>query len=84
MFLLASASFAGCGGEELAPDVEEIEEIEAPFESDIATLMDFELDGEILTTPASAYSPAIRAQMFYGVGALNAAPQPEAKAGTEV
>jgi len=44
---------------------------DAPFSSDVATLMDFEFDGEALTTSSWNSKGAIRAQMLFTVGQLN-------------
>ncbi len=55
----------------LAKEDDNVASYEAPFSSAIATLLDFEFDGQ-LTVPTSAnYLPAIRSQMFYTVGHLN-------------
>lgn len=62
------ASLAGCGGEAddgTAVDVD-------PFTSDAATLLQFEFDGELVTSVASPLRPQVKAQLFYLVGQLNA------------
>ena len=45
-----------------------------PFTSDVATLLDFEFDGELTSSTAGNTKGQIRAQMLYTVGHLNAEP----------
>ncbi len=74
-------SVAGCGadpedldegtepGTEVpAPPVE----LEQPFTSDVATLMDFTFNGELTSTAGSNTAGQVRAQLLFTVGQLNA------------
>ena len=45
--------------------------VDQPFTSDVATLLDFEFDGELVTTSAANLKGQVRAQMMYTVGQLN-------------
>jgi hypothetical protein len=48
--------------------------VEEKFASDVATLLQFEFDGELTTTQATNRTGAIKAQMFFTVGHLNGEP----------
>ena len=73
---LASLSFAsGCAvSAERGDDEEEGVEYEQPFVSDIATLMDFEFDGELTSSIGTNAAGQIKTQMFFTVGHFNAEP----------
>lgn len=47
---------------------------EAPFTSDVATLMDFEFDGELTSSSNSNQKGQIRAQLMFLVGHINGEP----------
>lgn len=55
-----------------AEDPSEAVEYEAPFTSDVATLMNLEFDGELLTNSATNPKGAVRDQLLYTVGLFNA------------
>ncbi len=61
---------AACGGE---PE-EEVKELEQPFTSDVATLMDFEFDGELASASIANTRALIKAQLLFSVGSINAEP----------
>ncbi len=65
--LLACAAPPADGEEEASGVVE----YEAPFTSDVATLLDFEFDGEVLTNNAANPRGAVRDQLLYTVGLFN-------------
>ncbi|MGZ3416903.1 MAG: hypothetical protein ACXVEE_03505 [Polyangiales bacterium] len=71
--MVGFVALAGCavqsnnGPEDEDPNVE----LEAPFTSDVATLLDFELDGELLTSNATNVKSQVRAQMLFTVGQIN-------------
>src|SRR4051812_47725375 len=48
--------------------------VEEKFASEVATLLQFEFDGELTTTQATNVTGAIKAQMFFTVGHLNGEP----------
>lgn len=48
--------------------------IEQPFTSDVATLLDFDFDGELTSTSGSNVKGQVRAQLMYTVGHLNGEP----------
>src|SRR5262249_59521854 len=48
--------------------------IEQPFTSDVATLLDFDFDGELTSTSGSNIKGQVRAQLMYTVGHFNAEP----------
>lgn len=50
----------------------DVAELDEPFSSDVATLMDFEFDGETMGPSATNAKGAIRAQLLFTVGAFNA------------
>ncbi len=56
---------AGCG----APT--ETVEYDEPFTSDVATLLDFEFDGELTTASSGNWTGQIRSQMMFTVGHIN-------------
>ena len=60
---------AACGAGPEAPV-----EYDAPFTSDVATLLDFEFDGELTSSQSTNVSGQVRAQLLYTVGSLNAEP----------
>lgn len=64
----------GCAIEAERGDEEASVEYEQPFTSAVATLMNFEFDGELLTTSNTNLSGQVRAQMLYTVGHFNAEP----------
>ena len=64
---LLCASLAGCGG----PEGDDVED-DQHFTSDVATLMQFEFDGELLTAQNANLRTQVKAQLFYTVGQLNA------------
>jgi hypothetical protein len=67
--LLMSAlvlSLAGCAG-----GADEPAEYDQPFTSDVATLLNFEFDGQLTAATASNLKGLIRAQLLYTVGHLN-------------
>lgn len=73
---LAASSLFGCAvaadhGEE---GEEEAVEYEQPFVSDVATLMDFEFDGEIVGSSSTNLTGQIRAQLMFTVGHFNGEP----------
>src|SRR5262249_8471084 len=49
-------------------------QLEQPFTSDVATLMDFDFDGELTSTSGTNVKGQVRAQLMYTVGHLNAEP----------
>jgi len=49
-------------------------QIEQPFTSDVATLLDFDFDGELTSSSGTNVKGQIRAQLMYLVGHLNAEP----------
>jgi hypothetical protein len=63
---LLSLLMIGCG----APPPETIE-YDEPFTSDVATLMNFEFDGELTSATNGNWTGQIRAQLMYTVGHLN-------------
>jgi hypothetical protein len=63
-----TAFAAGCAAVSGTPPAEEYEE---PFSSDVATLLDFEFDGELTTAVYGNWTGQIRAQLMYTVGHLN-------------
>ena len=64
--LAAAVALAGCGAASTAP-----EEYDQPFTSDVATLLDFDFDGELTAAAGSNPRGHIRAQLLYTVGSLN-------------
>jgi len=48
--------------------------IEQPFTSDVATLLDFDFDGELTSTSGSNVKGQVRAQLMYTVGHFNGEP----------
>ncbi len=69
--LLTAPLLPACGTGE--PDTE-VGELEQPFTSDVATLLDFEFDGELSTTSIASPRTQIKAQLMYTVGHINAEP----------
>ena len=65
--LCASLALSACGGPE-APLLED----DQNFTSDVATLLQFEFDGELATTLNANLRTQVKAQLFYAVGQLNA------------
>src|SRR6266568_8149469 len=77
--LLALAAFpAGCGDNlsgQIGDGVERPNaELEQPFTSDVATLVDFAFDGELTSTSGTNIRGQVRAQLMYTVGHLNGEP----------
>jgi hypothetical protein len=75
--VLASLSFAtGCAvSADRGDDAEDDNvEYEQPFVSDVATLMDFDFDGELTSSSGSNLTGQIKTQLFYTVGHFNAEP----------
>jgi len=71
----AIAAGNGCAVQPETGDEEsEVVEFEQPFTSDVATLLDFEFDGELLTNSNTNLKGQVRAQMLYTVGHINAEP----------
>ncbi len=68
LFPAVALLLGGC----VAPIEEPTEELEEPFSSDIATLMNFEFDGELASSTNANPAGQIRAQLLYTVGHLNA------------
>ncbi len=66
---LFGAFIAGCGAD--VADIREEGVKEDPFSSDIATLMIFELDGEVVAPSSWSASTMIEDQMLYTIGQLN-------------
>jgi hypothetical protein len=64
--LLVGLSLVGCSSDSV-----EAEESEQAFSSNRATLLDFELDGELETNSAFSPEREIKQQLLYSVGALN-------------
>jgi hypothetical protein len=48
--------------------------LEEPFTSDVATLLDFDFDGELVSSSGANVKGQVRAQLLYTVGHLNAEP----------
>ena len=72
VIMLAIAPLAGCGGPAAAND--ESQSAQQPFASALATLMNFEFDGELVVTSSVTTRTAptvIRRQLYYTVGQLN-------------
>ncbi|MEO7093108.1 MAG: hypothetical protein ABI175_07655 [Polyangiales bacterium] len=65
------AASADDRGDEEAPVTNGVEE---KFASDVATLLQFEFDGELTTSQSANATGAIKAQMFFTVGHLNGEP----------
>jgi len=68
LFASLLVTAAACGGAAGGPTAES----EDPFTSDVATLLTFEFDAELLTTTPANQKGQIRAQLLYSVGQLNA------------
>jgi hypothetical protein len=69
---------AACGDSEIvlnddqaSPDDPGTTAADLPFTSDVATLMDFEFDGQLTTNTSTNSTGAIRAQMMFMVGHIN-------------
>jgi hypothetical protein len=77
--VLASSLFvSACDGLETgSPDVPDeplpsgVEELEQPFTSDVATLMDFAFSGELTSSSATNLKGQVRSQLMFTVGQLN-------------
>jgi hypothetical protein len=67
--LLMMVSLAGCtGGSDPATNSDD------PFASARATLLDFELDGELTTSSSSNLTGLVRGQLMYTIGQINGEP----------
>src|SRR6184192_4064042 len=64
--LLLTLAIAGCGATTEAPV-----EYEQPFTSAVATLLNFEFDGQLTSSSATNTKGLARAQLIYTVGSLN-------------
>jgi len=73
---LAASSLFGCAvaADHGDGDEDEAVEYEQPFVSDVATLMNFEFDGEIVGSSATNLTGQIRAQLMFTVGHFNGEP----------
>lgn len=84
--VLALVTHAGCGqGDDHDPLAELIDDdpagsvppgghLEEPFTSDVATLLDFDFDGELYSSSGANVKGQVRAQLMYTVGHLNGEP----------
>jgi len=65
----------GCADEETGgpgdPEHPGVVEYDQPFTSDVATLLDFELDGEMTSTSVYNIKGQVRTQMLYSIGQIN-------------
>src|SRR5690349_20579840 len=69
--VLAIAPLVGCGS---PSSIDESTELAQPYTSALATLMNFEFDGELVSSTSVSKSNAptvIRKQLYYTVGQLN-------------
>src|SRR5262249_22066312 len=84
---LAALPQLGCGDPDSTPDpsttipdddpnavIPPGSTIEQPFTSDVATLLDFDFDGELTSTSGSNVKGQVRAQLMYTVGHFNGEP----------
>jgi len=72
---LAGSLLFGCAVEaDHGDDENESVEYEQPFVSDVATLMDFEFDGELTSSQTTNLTGQIRAQLMFTVGHFNGEP----------
>jgi hypothetical protein len=71
-YLLPLVLAAGCAGQ--TDSVGSSGELEAPFTSDVATLLELEFDGELVSSSAVNLKNQVRAQLLYTVGHFNAEP----------
>jgi hypothetical protein len=72
--LLTTGLLAGlfaCGGPEPADLTPTEVDVEAPFSSDIATLLDFEFQGELVAPSSFNAERYIEDQLLYSIGQLN-------------
>lgn len=67
-FLTLAMLAAACGGTE---EIEPMEELEQPFTSAEATLLDLEFDGELLTSTSYDARGKVEAQLLFTIGHLN-------------
>jgi hypothetical protein len=68
--LLAAALLGAACGPEAAPEPAAVQ-TEAPFSSDLATLLDFEFDGELLAPSSYNAERYVEDQLLYTIGQLN-------------
>lgn len=71
-----AAVLASCGGpdvQDLPPETVEPElvDVEAPFSSDLATLLDFQFDGELMAPSSYNAASYVEDQLLYSIGQLN-------------
>jgi len=69
--LLSASCLAGCAPGGAIGDLEDTDQVEKPFSSARATLIVFELDGELAAPWQTNTSKLIKDQLFYMVGQLN-------------
>jgi hypothetical protein len=79
LLLTASVTLTvGCGGDLSGQIGDGVEhpgaQLEQPFTSDVATLMDFDFDGVLTSSSGSNVKGQVRAQLMYTVGHLNGEP----------
>ncbi len=69
--LSLALGLAACGGDMTPLEPAELVDEEAPFSSDLATLLDFQFDGELIAP--SNYNPEryVEDQLLYSIGQLN-------------
>ena len=67
---LLLASLFACGGVE-QPLPEDVKETDDPFSSDLATLLMFEFDGELVSPSAFNAASYVEDQLLYSIGQLN-------------
>src|SRR5215475_13218462 len=76
--LLFAVISVGCGGDlsgQIGDGVERPNsQLEQPFTSDVATLLDFAFDGQLTSSSGSNIRGQVRAQLMYSVGHLNGEP----------
>jgi hypothetical protein len=78
LIVLLGAAHFGCGdAATIEPEPDETyvpqpgAELEQPFTSDVATLLDFDFDGELTSSSGSNIKGQVRAQMMFTIGHLN-------------
>src|SRR5262249_32323022 len=76
--LIFAVTAVGCGGDlsgQIGDGVQRPDsELEQPFTSDVATLMDFDFNGQLTSSSGSNIRGQVRAQLMYTVGHLNGEP----------
>lgn len=68
--IVGSLLLGGCAADQGTGDASASEE--DAFSSDVATLLDFDFDGELVTASAANPKSLIKSQLFFTVGAFNA------------